>query len=799
MASDEILHQAEEQIHTLQLENARLRDTLARHGISLSSAEDTKAGASVNIAVDQPPETHPGQLADLRMFAGSAMDTIRELLLVLDEHCQVLFANRAFLYLFQLTADETLGHEFFLLANGQWDIPELHALLEHTLSQGQSVENYELQHHFTSIGTRTMRLNACRISAQVSATPVMVFAIEDITLQREVQNSLTESETLFRTLAENAPAFIGLVQGRIFRYVNPAFVLASGFSVEELLDKDICEVIDPEEHDLLLHRLALMERREAVPEHHEYRLVTKEGEIVWVDLIAAPVTYHGQPAVMGVAFDITARKRVEAALQESETLFRTLAEHATAVIGIVQNEKFIYANPYLSEISGYSNDEILAMDFKEMVHPDDREMIVERARQRQLGEPQPSHYEFKMVTRSGAVRWMDFSVARVEFHGAPAAVGVAYDITERRHVEEEHERIVAELNATITSIADALVVYNTAEDIVRTNPAADYILGFTPQTPDEILNKHWIIQHAETPEGQAILPDDLPHNKALLGDEVRGVMIMYHRTPSETLWLCISAGPIRMPDGKIVGAVATFTDITPMHEMQEQRDIFMHTVSHDLRLPITTVHGYAQLMRDYLTQQHLDGELLSGMDIILRNVRRLNTMIQDLVMVTRLEGGQLILRREPIALAAYLDELLHSLAPAVDTTRVSIEIPAALPPVYADPDRLERILTNLITNALKYSPEATPVVISAVQRQDEVAISVRDQGRGIPPADTTHLFKRFYRVAGTKGAEGIGLGLYIARMLVDAHGGHIWVESVVSKGSTFTFTMPIALARKAAA
>jgi signal transduction histidine kinase len=149
------------------------------------------------------------------------------------------------------------------------------------------------------------------------------------------------------------------------------------------------------------------------------------------------------------------------------------------------------------------------------------------------------------------------------------------------------------------------------------------------------------------------------------------------------------------------------------------------------------------------------------------------------------------LNREAIDLHAYLPEFLQRSATAIDTTRIRLEVAADVPAVNADYNRLERIILNLLTNALKYSDPGTPVQLRAQRTDHVVEISVTDQGQGITPEDLPHIFERFYRAAGRRKAEGIGLGLYISKLLVEAHGGRIWAESAVGKGSTFSFTLPV--------
>ncbi len=189
-----------------------------------------------------------------------------------------------------------------------------------------------------------------------------------------------------------------------------------------------------------------------------------------------------------------------------------------------------------------------------------------------------------------------------------------------------------------------------------------------------------------------------------------------------------------------------------------------------------------------------DGDMVlaqQSAESIERGVMQMNAMIDDLVESARLESGQLTMKLHPLTLPAYLPAFVSRNAGALQTERIILDVPADLAPVMADDARLDRILTNLLTNAQKYATPCTPIRVQAQQDEREVTISVLDQGQGIPPDDIPHVFERFYRAKGERRAEGIGLGLYITRLLVEAHGGHVRVESEVGKGSAFSFTLPV--------
>jgi signal transduction histidine kinase len=167
-------------------------------------------------------------------------------------------------------------------------------------------------------------------------------------------------------------------------------------------------------------------------------------------------------------------------------------------------------------------------------------------------------------------------------------------------------------------------------------------------------------------------------------------------------------------------------------------------------------------------------------------------MIQDLVESSRLEAGKLEMRREPTDLLHLLTDIAERVGKPEDQARLRLETPDPLPPVLADPGRIERAIVNLVGNALKYSAVDKPVVIRAMAGEGGVTVAVVDQGVGIPAGDIPRLFERYYRAESGKKVEGLGLGLYISRLIVEAHGGRIWAESKVGQGSTFSFTLPLA-------
>jgi PAS domain S-box-containing protein len=260
--------------------------------------------------------------------------------------------------------------------------------------------------------------------------------------------------------------------------------------------------------------------------------------------------------------------------------------------------------------------------------------------------------------------------------------------------------------------------------------------------------------------------------------------------PRSLMWYSV---PVRSDDGATFGRISIFRDVTAEREADKMKSEFVSMVSHELRTPLTSIKGFTDLMLAG-DAGPLSPDQDEFLQIIKSNADRLVALIEDLLDVSRIEAGEISLRPRAVRVDQLIREVANSIQPQLDRKNQSlaVEIPDTLPAAWGDADRITQVLVNLVANAHKYSPDSSVITITA-RAEEEMQVSVSDNGPGIAPEDQAHLFDKFYRAGRSTGyrSGGTGLGLAIARSLVEAHKGRIWVDSTLGGGSTFSFTLPL--------
>jgi PAS domain S-box-containing protein len=330
------------------------------------------------------------------------------------------------------------------------------------------------------------------------------------------------------------------------------------------------------------------------------------------------------------------------------------------------------------------------------------------------------------------------------------------------------------LSAVMTSAAEGIITLTREGRGVFVNPSAARMLGYEPAELEGRVLFDLIVE-GEIRSGTS----------DVTGDE------HFRRKDGTTFPVIFSSTPIRLESGETGGIVVTFTDITERREIERMKDEFVSVVGHELRTPLTSIRGSLGLMAGGVFGE-LDDQGKRMLDIAVSNTDRLVRLINDILDIERIESGRVTMQKVACRsdeLVAHAIEAMHGQAETMGIGLVSEADPVVL---RADSDRILQTLMNLIANAIKFSPRGEEVRVTAHAVAETVLFSVADHGRGVPPDKLEAIFERFGQVDASDARDkgGFGLGLPIARSIVEQHGGAIWVDSETGHGSTFWFTLP---------
>ncbi|MEE9613905.1 MAG: ATP-binding protein [Thermodesulfobacteriota bacterium] len=372
---------------------------------------------------------------------------------------------------------------------------------------------------------------------------------------------------------------------------------------------------------------------------------------------------------------------------------------------------------------------------------------------------------------------------------AAGAVGAM----ERLALYVDVERAKGEWEGTFDAMREIVIITDADSKILRANKAASrrlnvHIRDITGKSCSELFGGDWlrslVTKTVETKEPRG-LKVDIP----VMGG---------------SFW--ITTTPLRLDEsGGVAALLFVMTDVTSLEEvtrLEEEtkrleevnrfKSRLISIASHELRNPLTSIHGYVDLLVSRTVDEDTRKKWLS---VIHTETTRLNRFIGEMLELSRIDANRVSLNKEPLDVDAIIREIVEPLIYRYEKHDIEVDSASPLPPVYADREKIFNIVANLMENAVKYSPDGGKVVVRVAQAGDELLISVTDEGVGVPAEDREKVFEAFYKVDSHRGLgfeEGSGIGLSVCKAFVELHGGRIWVESEEGKGSTFIFTLPLA-------
>ncbi|MBE9501826.1 MAG: HAMP domain-containing protein [Chloroflexi bacterium] len=330
------------------------------------------------------------------------------------------------------------------------------------------------------------------------------------------------------------------------------------------------------------------------------------------------------------------------------------------------------------------------------------------------------------------------------------------------------------MTAIVNNMADGVIMTDTEGRVTLVNPATERMLQISQE---EAIGRYLIEVMAE-PEADGLLKRCLDTGEPQLG--------MVERAVAGKQFLWVMATPL---EG---GSLLIIHDLTELRKLEMMRRDFISNISHELRTPLSSIKVLAETLQEGgIEDAGVASEFLQKIDA---EVDKLSQLAVELGELSRIESGEVAFDIKPCPVSQIAHQASDRVRPLAEraSLELSLDIPPDIPSVLADRERIEQSLVNLLHNAIKFTPPSGRVGLSAEVHGDKVAISVTDTGIGIPADDLPRIFERFYKADKARAGGGTGLGLAIAKHIVQSHGGDIWVESTEGKGSTFTFTLPIA-------
>ncbi|MBI3795913.1 MAG: PAS domain S-box protein, partial [Deltaproteobacteria bacterium] len=607
-----------------------------------------------------------------------------------------------------------------------------------------------------------IRLTVSLIEGARGEPQFAVGMVEDITARKQAEEVLRHREEYFRALIENASDIMSILNADgTVQYQGPSGERVLGYTMEELAGQNAFAFVHPEDLEQLLQTFV---QGIEIPDHivtMEFRFRHKDGS--WRYLEGIGKNLLANPAVAGIVVnsrDVTERKRAEQALRESEERFRLLS--ASSPVGIFSNDvagACLYTNSRWQEIAGMTAEESLGNGWLIAIAPEDTEKVLAEW-QACVSAGRKFSHEFRFRHPNGETRWVraQATVLQSDSHTPLGYVGTVEDITERRQAEAELEQLRHQQELILQSVADGIYVLDRQRKAIFVNPAAARIVGYSPE---ELLghSMHDLLHHSRS--------DGTPYPRTECPIEVTFTDGTLHQVANEVFWckdgtsfpVEYTSAPMR-ENGQIAGVVVAFRDISERRAVERMKDEFISVVSHELRTPLTSIRGALGLLSSGLVGALPDkGQRM--LEIAVNNTDRLVRLINDILDIERMQSGKVLMQYRLCDAAAVLSQASDEMRALADKAEVTLAVGAAPLRLWADPDRLVQTLTNLLSNALKFSPPQTTVHLQVQRQGEEAVFTVQDQGRGIPADKLESIFERFQQVDASdsrqKGGTGLGL------------------------------------------
>lgn len=617
--------------------------------------------------------------------------------------------------------------------------------------------------------------------------------------EKQTMESLRQSEENWKQLAEAIPQLVwtGSANGQV-DYYNKRWEKFTGIPQEDFLKVPYWEIAHPDDAPKAnkAWQKALKEKTQFV---FEYRLKSAQGTYIWFLSKALPIKNRKGDIVrwFGTLTDINEQKLIHLELEKREARFRALIENSSDAISLFDKTgKILYASPSTKKITGYSSKESIGKSIYNVTYPKDKKKIQEFV-DNLLRSPEDKLVPiiYRRISKDGSIPWIEGVGRNLLNNPNVGALVLNYrDVTERVEADRIIQQAKEELEIIFENVADAIIVWNAKGEILYVNQAAITLNRY--ESVEEFLNDTTYYNFLSRFEN--IFDED---GKPLSEDRLSLPFVLRHKRSMEQIikvilredhtiqWRKIITAPVLDNQGNAQLIVSVIQDITGEKQKENTKDEFISTASHELKTPITSAKLYAGILSEKL-QQKGDEKSYAIVAKLDTQLNRLTKLINDLLDVTKIRSGRISFVKKRVSIEKLVKDIIEEMQYTTITHTLQFN-GGSKKLLLLDEERVRQVLVNLISNAIKYSPQANRVDISLDNNEKGVEICVKDYGVGIGKSDQKKIFEPFYRsISSGSNFPGLGLGLHIASEIIKRHGGSIKVESVLGKGTKMTVFLP---------
>lgn len=625
----------------------------------------------------------------------------------------------------------------------------------------------------------------------------------DITEHKTIEQKLRDTTERYKHLADSLTEVIFELDTSFnLTYTNSIAAIKFGYSYEDFKKGlNIYNFLHPDELKDALNNLKRLKRGESV-DPSIFRLKKKDGSYFYANIYATPVYKEGKvTGIRSIVHDISEMVAAQERIEESEQRFRTIAEQSLMGICMIQEEKIIYINEALANILGYSSQELLKWErgkFFETIHPDDKKRIILAAVEAiKDEETNIRSYQARGINKNGEIIWLDIYYKIITYQKKPTFLISFIDITERKQAEEKLKESEEKYRFLFEKSPFFILLINDHGKIIDCNPALETLIGYRQ---DEIIGK--LFSQLPSLDKDIVPVLSKRFKKIINGQSIPPIDIQAIKKDKTQIWINIESSLINLGGNKY--NLVMGHDISKKKEVEEKlkdldelRKEFIDRASHELKTPITTVYGAYQLLNT-LYRDKFSVDQLEILDLAFSGTKRLKKLVDDLLDVSKIESKMLLLNKQRTNLSIIVKKCMKELRYLSNRRnhKIELDLPEELE-LNIDRSRIELVLTNLISNAIKYTPIDGRISISLAKKDNYVELKIEDNGIGLANEEISQLFKKFSKIQSPIDKEmgldsSTGLGLYISKEIIELHDGKIWAESKgKGRGSTFIVNLPL--------